>query len=105
MVPFEGYSLPLSKGGDKSKSGAKAFAVASRYMKSNLLQNGFLEERIEVIPQFIQAQSEGPPASLSGDVLFVAHLRGIILPDSSWAQVVNGSTVRTSGKLLGRSRN
>ena len=57
--------------------GLKRLLVASRYMKSNLLHNGFLEEKIEVISQLIQAQSEGPPASLSGNVLFVGRLEGI----------------------------
>jgi glycosyltransferase involved in cell wall biosynthesis len=51
--------------------------VTSRYMKQNLLANGFQEGKIEVLPPFIAPEAVGLPPPSSLIVLFVGRLEDI----------------------------
>ena len=48
--------------------------VHTGYMKQNLLTNGFLENKIEILPPFVRADSSMSPPEPSGIVLFASRL-------------------------------
>jgi glycosyltransferase involved in cell wall biosynthesis len=62
------------------------FFVASHYMKQNLIRQGYLEHKIEVIPHFTDIQNHTPRESGGKNILFIGricHEKGIeILIDS-----------------------
>jgi glycosyltransferase involved in cell wall biosynthesis len=57
--------------------GLERLLVTSRYMRRNLLLNGFLEEKVEVVPPFLNFQVTGPPPSSNRIALFVGRLEEI----------------------------
>lgn len=57
--------------------GLEYLLVTSRHMRQNLLVNGFLEEKVEVMPPFLNFQVTGPLPSSSRIALFVGRLEKI----------------------------
>ena len=48
--------------------------VDSRYMKQNLLANGFWDGKVEVLPPFVKVDSSAPQSKTDGTVLFAGRL-------------------------------
>ena len=57
--------------------GLERLLVTSRYMRQNLLLNGFLKEKVEVLPPFLNFDATGPPPSSSRIALFAGRLEEI----------------------------
>jgi len=80
--------------------GVESLVVTSHYMKSNLLVNGFHEEKIEVLAPFVSLAPAGPPPSSRRIALFVGRLEEIkgtrLLPEIA-GLLPNGAKLMVAG--------